>query len=256
MGRLPPHWKRKVSRLLLSYPSALKPCRDEYLARRQQEASQASKNQEIPPFDAAMHDSESNSDDDRDELQEEQTNARGETPIHKQHEEMSQPSSSVADGTGGGSGHPDDGDVTRPAPPPLFYPSHPMMYGYGPGRPGAPVPMPWPYMPNGVPMPVPMPMPMHVPMPMFTPQTPGTQTDTQDNHPIVPLPPNYAAYDYQQQAQAFSNTWMEYYAQMDPATYARQMEEANAYPYQPYPPVENAEIDKRRRGRTRTRVSV
>jgi hypothetical protein len=179
-----------------------------------------------------MHESESEEDEERDELQDDQTNARGETPTQKQQEGVSQPGSVDV--------QPEEADANRP--PQMYYPS-PLLYSYGPPRPGAP--MPWPYMANGVPV------PMH--MPMFTAPSPGTQPEGQEGQApqAIPLPPSYTTYDYQQQMQAFNNQWMEYYGHMG------QLEEAGGYQYHPpYPPPDGAEVDKRRRGRTRTRVCI
>ena len=183
-----------------------------------------------------MQESNSEEDEERDQLLEDQANARGETPTQKHPEEVPQ-SNSV--GT-----QPEGPDPNRP--PQIYYPSHPMLYSYGPPRPGGP--LPWPYMPNGVPMPMPVP----VPMPLFAPSPPSTQVPGQEETP-APIPPNFAPYDYQQ-AQAFTNTWMEYYAQLDPS-YARQLEEGTPYQYPLYPS-DGAEVDKRRRGRTRTKVRI
>jgi hypothetical protein len=130
-------------------------------------------------------------------------------------------------------------DPSRPLHP-MYYPS-PLLYGYPPPRPGQPMPPPmaWPYG---------HPMPMAVPM--FAPP-PVPQVEGQEGQTAVPA---YASFDYQQAQQGFSNAWMEYYASLDPSVYTRQMDDHNAYQFL-VPGPEHPETEKRRRGRTRTRVS-
>ncbi|CAG7853782.1 SubName: Full=Uncharacterized protein {ECO:0000313/EMBL:CCA68050.1} [Serendipita indica DSM 11827] len=106
----------------------------------------------------------------------------------------------------------------------MYYGGHPLMYGY-PARPGngaapIPTPMPWPYLPNG------QPMPFAMGMPMFAP--PFMHQEGHEGQPAA-VPGAYPTYDMQQlqaQAQAYSNAWMSFYPQMDPAAYARQLEES------------------------------
>jgi hypothetical protein len=77
------------------------------------------------------------------------------------------------------------------------------------------------------------------------------QVEGQEGQTAVPA---YASFDYQQAQQGFSNAWMEYYASLDPSVYSRQMDDHNAYQFL-VPGPEHPETEKRRRGRTRTRVS-
>jgi hypothetical protein len=213
--------------------------RDDFLAR--QELTNKS-SQSIPSLDAATRaEADTADDDDSQTMALEQPNARGETPIPRQQDETPQ-ASPIS---------PQHADPSR-HPQSFYYPSHPLIYGYPPPRPGVPIPspMPWPYMPNGHPIPMPMAMTMFPPPPSGHSENTESQGSTASMS--APAVATYAGFDYQQ-AQGY-NAWMEYYAQMDPNVYTRQMEEHNAYPFQPMMGMDASDNDKRRRGRTRTRV--
>ncbi|KAG8817816.1 hypothetical protein FRC19_011132 [Serendipita sp. 401] len=142
----------------------------------------------------------------------------------------------------------------------VFYPP-PLVYGYPPmppPRPGTntspmpppmmPMPGSWTYLPNGQIMPVPM-------MPVFPPAPPppaAENGEAEEGNAATQVPMAYPTYDYQQ-AQGYSNAWMEYYAQqMDPAAYARQTE-GGEYQLHPSTSAPTSPSVKRGRGRTRTR---
>ncbi|KAG8836367.1 hypothetical protein FRC17_005653 [Serendipita sp. 399] len=212
--------------------------RKEFLRRQKEQLEQGSTHPEIPdevPQDAIGQPAEDHS--------------RTPPPITEQHDSSPQNSPTAAQES------PD-----RP-PHSVFYP--PLVYGYPPMPPprsGAstshvpppmvPMPGPWTYLPNGQLMPVPM-MPMFPPVPPPPPPLEtGEAAPEGQTAPQVPMA--YPAYDYQQ-VQGYSNAWMEYYAQqMDPATYARQME-GGEYQLHPSIAVQGSPSAKRNRGRTRTR---
>jgi hypothetical protein len=215
--------------------------RDDFLAR--QELTNKS-SQSIPSLDAATRaEADTADDDDSQTMALEQPNARGETPIPRQQDETPQ-ASPIS---------PQHADPSR-HPQSFYYPSHPLIYGYPPPRPGVPIPspMPWPYMPNGHPIPMPMAMTMFPPPPSG--HSENTESQGSTTSMSAPAVATYTGFDYQQ-AQGY-NAWMEYYAQMDPNAYTRQMEEHNAYPFQPMMGMDAGDSDKRRRGRTRTRVCL
>lgn len=192
--------------------------RDEFL--RRQEAAAA---EPVPPLDDTVAEEVEPDDVDMDAVQAEQPLTRAETPSPvSQQEPVPQQSPSALP------------DPSRPMHP-LYYPS-PLIYGYPPPRPGQPMPpMAWPY---GHPMPMAVPMFGPPPIPL---------TDDQEGQ--VPVPA-YAPYDYTQ-----AHAWMEYYAHVGPSMYPGPNDENNPYQFLP-PNPDSTENEKKRRGRTRTRVCL